>query len=85
MKAELYNYDIYPKVFLCDREQTVTVQPLGDHAAVPPGMACQVEIQKMDRDNWKQYPESSGRKLLTVPVSDDGCLRFTAHYEGEGE
>lgn len=85
MKAELYNYDIYPKVFLCDKEQTVTVQPLGDHAAVRPGTQCTVEIQKMNRDNWKQYPEISGRKLLTVPVSEDGCLRFTACYEGEGE
>ena len=85
MKAVLYDYDIYPKVLLCGREQTVTVQPLGGHAVVPPGMACQVEIQKMDRDNWKQYPEISGRKLLTVPVSEDGCLSFTAHYEGEGE
>lgn len=85
MKAELYNYDIYPKVFLCGREQTVTVQPLGDHAAVPPGTVCQIEIQKMDRDNWKQYSEISGRKLLTVPVSEDGCLRFAAHYDGEGE
>ncbi len=85
MKQVLYDYDIYPKVFPCGREQTVTVQPLGDHAVVAPGTVCQIEIQKMDRDNWKQYPEISGRKLLTVAVSEDGCLRFTARYEGEGE
>ena len=85
MKLELYNYDIYPKVFPCGRTQMVTVQPLGGHVAVLPGMVCQVEIKKMDRDNWQQYPEISGRQLMAVPVSEDGCLHFTAHYDAEGE
>ena len=85
MKRELYDYDIYPKVFLADREQTVTVQPLGAHAAIPPGTPCRVEVQKMNRDNWKQYPEISGRLVLETPVEADGCLRFTAYYAGEGE
>jgi len=85
MKEVLYDYDIYPKVFLADREQTVTVQPLGDHAAVAPGALCCIEIQKMNQDNWKQYPEISGRTELTIPVSDDGCLHFSAFFHGEGE
>lgn len=85
MKAILYDYDIYPKVFLANREQTVTVQPLGEHAAVAPGTLCQIEIQKMNRDNWKQYPEVSGRKVHTVEVSADGCLHFTNTFVGEGE
>lgn len=85
MKAMLYDYDIYPKVFLADRQQTVTVQPLGGHGAVPPGMVCRIEIQKMNRDNWKQYPELSGRKVLEVPVDADGCLRFSETFAGEGE
>ncbi len=85
MKEVFYNYDIYPKVFLADRQQTVTIQPLGGHAAIPPGVICRVEIQKMNRDNWKQYPEISGRRVLEVPVDTDGCLRFTDTFAGEGE
>lgn len=85
MKQVLYNYDIYPKVFLADREQTVTIQPLGTHAAISPGVMCAIEIQKMNRDNWKQYPEISGRLCIEQPVDADGCLRFTALYQGEGE
>ena len=85
MKASLYNYDIYPKVFLADREQTITVQPLGDHGAVAPGTLCQIEIQKMNRDNWKRYPEVSGRKVFKTEVSPDRCLRFADTFVGEGE
>lgn len=85
MKQSLYDYDIYPKVFLADRKQIVTIQPLGGHAAVAPGTPCCIEIQKMNRDNWKQYPEISGRKVHTVEVSADGCLRFTDTFIGEGE
>ena len=33
MKPVLYNYDIYPKVFLGDTRKMITVQPLGDQAA----------------------------------------------------
>ena len=36
MKIELYDYDIYPKVFLAGGERTVTIQPLGLHAAFAP-------------------------------------------------
>ena len=32
MKPIFYHYDIYPKVFLGDREQKITIQPLGLHA-----------------------------------------------------
>ena len=85
MRVDLYQFDIYPKVFLADREQTITVQPLGKHTAVPPGVPCRIVVEKMNRDNWKQYPEISGRKEFVQEVSADGCLRFTNTFVGEGQ
>lgn len=85
MKAVLYNYDIFPKVFLGDRDTAVTVQPLGDHTAFVPGQEYTVRIFKVNQSNPKHYPERSGRSELTVVPDADGCLRFTAHFEGEGE
>ena len=40
MKRELYDYDIFPKVFLTGRPARVTVKPLGIHAAFAPGSDC---------------------------------------------
>ena len=85
MKQELYNFDIFPKVFLCDREQTVSVQPLGDHAAAVLGSVCVIEIRKVDRDNYQHYPEISDRVCMEKAVDDDGILRFSAMFRGEGE
>ena len=36
MKQVFYDYDVFPKVFLGDREKTVTVQPLGINSAFTP-------------------------------------------------
>ena len=85
MKVALHQFDIYPKVFLANREQTITIQPLGKHTAVPPGVPCRIVVEKMNRDNWKQYPEISGRTEHVKEVSADGCLRFTDTFVGEGE
>lgn len=85
MKNVLYDYDIYPKVFLGDREQSITVQPLGDHAFPVPEGEYHVEILKVNRDNWKQYPEIDGKVHLTLQPCENGCLRFSSYFEGEGE
>lgn len=57
MHEILYNYDIYPKVFLGDREQTITIQPLGDHANGVPGFEYFIEVRKIGNANPESYPE----------------------------
>ena len=85
MKRELYNYDIYPKVFLGDRETTVTVKPLGAHANFTADKTYDVEVFKVSESNPRRYPERSGRTSLTVVPETDGTLRIAAFYRGEGE
>ena len=85
MKKELYNYDIYPKVFLADSTKKITVQPLGDHAAFEKGKEYTLNIYKVNQSNPNRYPERSGRSTLTAVPDEDGCLRFEAFFEGEGE
>ncbi len=85
MHAILYNYDIYPKVFLGDREQSVTIKPLGLHAAFEAEREYVVRIYKVNESNPKVYPERSGRSSLAAVPDADGCLRITAYFEGEGE
>ena len=85
MKKELHYYDIYPKVFLGDREKHITVKPLGDHASFESEHVYTVKIFKVNQSNPKVYPERSGRSSLTLTPDADGCLRFSAYFEGEGE
>ena len=85
MKPIFYHYDIYPKVFLGDREQKITIQPLGLHAEFVQDHVYTLRIFKVNQSNPSVYPERSGRSELTVEPDVDGCLRFTAHFEGEGE
>lgn len=85
MKRELYNYDVYPKVFLGDREQTVTVQPLGRHSQFLSDHSYRIAVRKVNEGNPATYPERSGRHELHVTPNADGCLVFSVYYEGEGE
>ena len=85
MKKELYNYDVYPKVFLGDRETTVTVQPLGLHSSFVEGHSYRVTVRKVNQGNPATYPERSGRTELHVTPDEAGKLVFTVYYEGEGE
>lgn len=85
LKQVLYNYDIYPKVFLGDRETRVTIQPLGLHAAFEVGREYTLRIYKVNQSNPKVYPERTGRVECVCTPDEDGCLRFKAFFEGEGE
>ena len=85
MKQVYYDYDVYPKVFLGDREKTVTVKPLGINTAFAKDKAYTVEVLKVNQGNARVWPERSGRATLSVTPDADGCLRVTAYFEGEGE
>ena len=85
MKKELYNYDVYPKAFLGDRKTTVTVKPLGDHAAFTADKLYSVEIFKVSESNPRAYPERDRRTELEIVPENDGSLKITAFFRGEGE
>lgn len=84
MKAVLYNYDVFPKVFLGDRSQKITIQPLGSHCEFKKS-EYPLKIFKVNQSNPAKYPERSGRSELTVFPEADGCIRFEAYFEGEGQ
>ena len=85
MKAVLYNYDIFPLAFLGDREQEITIQPLGGHAAFEQGHVYTVKIDKHAQSRPHIYPERPMATRIEVTPGEDGCLHFSAFFEGEGE
>ncbi|MBE6597710.1 MAG: PHP domain-containing protein [Ruminococcaceae bacterium] len=85
MNRILYDFDIYPKVFLGDREQTVNIQPLGAQASFTEGKSYTIKVLKVNQSIPSVYPERSGRSILEAIPDEDGYIRFTAFFEGEGE
>lgn len=85
MKAVLYNYDVYPKVFLANREKLITIQPLGDHAAFAADKEYTLRIYKVNQANPGPYPERGGRFEAVVKPDQKGYLCFNGFFEGEGE
>lgn len=85
MKTELSYYDIFPKVFMENREVRITVKPLGWHAAFEPGVAYTVGIRPMSEADPHNSPERDNKAEYAVVPGDDGCLRFSHRFHGEQE
>lgn len=85
MSEILYNYDIYPKAFLCDRPETITIQPLGGHVAFDPAKTYKLTVYKLSESNARHYPERDHHQTFHLRPEEDGCLRFCCTFAGEGE
>ncbi len=83
IKTELFNFDIYPKVFPCDEKITVTVRPLGDHALTPG--AYTVVVQGLNDGKYIDYPDRKNLSCYTVVTDENGCISFSHIYKGEQE
>ncbi len=85
MKTELCNYDIFPKVLIEGREATVTVKPLGAHAAFESGIDYTIRVLAIGDGDPTTYPARNNLREFRVAPSPDGCLRFSASFCGEQE
>ncbi|MBQ4353258.1 MAG: hypothetical protein IJC71_00040 [Clostridia bacterium] len=84
MKSELYNYRIFPMIFPAGDEVTLTVKPLGDHAAFRG--EYHISVHRLDAGS----PRPDGcyaynRADYDVSPDEDGCLRITYTAASEGE
>lgn len=84
MKSELYNYDIFPKVFLTGTEKTITIKPLGIHAQFDPETTYDVYVKESRVSDEQKYAGSNGFKRYPTMPDADGCLRVTTSCASEG-
>ncbi len=83
IKNELFNYDIFPKVFPCGEPVEVTVKPLGAHAAFEGEYS--VQVRALNEGNIIYYPDRKNLVPYDVSPDADGCLRFTHTFMDEQE
>ena len=84
MKSELYDYDIFPKVFPVGKEVTVTIKPMGQHAAFTES-SYEMLLCPLDQGTERDYPHYSGFEHFELKPEADGCLRFAHTYPAEEE
>ena len=83
VSLELFNYDIFPKVFPCDKAVEVTVKPLGAHVEFKGEYT--VWVKALTQGNIRDYKERNNLVEYSVTPDEDGCIRFTHTYKDEQE
>ena len=83
MKQELYNYDIFPKVFPVGSATEITVKPLGKHTAF--SGAYRVVVQRLDAGSLGYDFAEWNHTDYDLTPGEDGALRFTYTADAECE
>ena len=82
METELHYYDIYPKVIPAGRCSTITIKPLGAHAAFKSNV-YKLRICPFDEGTPWDYPNRRNSFEYDVRPCEDGCIRFSFEFFGE--
>ena len=83
MKQDLYNYDIFPKVFPVGSATEITVKPLGQHTKFDG--SYRVVVQRLDAGSLGYDFAKWNHTDYDLTPGEDGALRFTYTAEVECE
>ena len=83
MNLTLHYYDVYPKVFLINRETEITIRPLGQHVAFFGDY--QLRILSAAQGKPGCYPCHENYVDMQVQTQQDGCIRFSHSFAQEGQ
>ena len=83
MKRELHHYDIFPKVIMVGEEVTITLKPLGYHAAFTGNE--EFRLISTAHGAVDDYPARNNYKKIDMVIGEDGCARFTWTFPEESE
>ena len=83
MNLTLHYYDIFPKVFLINRETEITIRPLGQHVAF--SGEYQLRILSAAQGRPGCYPCHENYVDMQVQTRQDGCIQFSHCFAQEGQ
>lgn len=83
MNLTLHYYDVYPKVFLINRETEITIRPLGQHVAFSGDYQLRILSAAQGRPGC--YPCHENYVDMQVQTQQDGCIRFSHSFAQEGQ
>lgn len=83
MKQELYNYDIFPKVFPVGSPTEITIKPLGEHVKF--SGEYRVVVQRLDAGSVNYDFAKWNHTDYDLTPDEDGAFRFTYTADVECE
>ncbi len=84
IKKEIYDCDVFPKVFLTNRPAHITVKPLGFHAGFIPDSVYRIQVRESAVAEDKRFPGSGGCRDYEIKPDADGCIRIDTDFPREG-
>ena len=85
MKRELINYDIFPKVIPVGREVSITIKPMGGHAAFTVGVEYTIAIHTTTEGSNRTYPNRKNYAEYKMMPNENGGFVITHTFEKESE
>lgn len=82
MKRALYDYDIFPKVFLTGRRK-ITIRPLGARPEFSFGDLCVISVLEVEKAQESRYPGTNGGQTIECSPDEKGTLVFEANFPNE--
>ena len=85
IQADLRNYDLFPRVVIEGDPVTVTIRPLGQHAAFDPEAEYRVLVLPRNDRDYKSVTETRAPRVteLFKKPDADGCIRVPFTFRGE--
>jgi len=84
MKWELANYEIYPKILKAGEMSSITIRPLGRHAAFADGNEYLIRFLPMDESLEPMDMDDEAYDSIAVKP-ENGVLNFRYTFRGEQE
>ena len=85
MKRELLNYDIFPKVIPVGKEVTITIKPMGAHAAFTKGTEYTIGICTLTEGKLATYPRRNNYAEYKMKPLENGGFCITHTFAKESE
>ncbi len=82
ISENLYNFDVFPKVFVKGKEAEIHIRPLGGRQIFEPGKAYDIFICALDDGEAAIYPTGDYRYLSAV-CDEEGGFTFKHTFEKE--
>ena len=85
MKRELINYDIFPKVIPTGKEVTITIKPMGGHAAFTAEKEYTIAICTLTEGKPSTYPRRNNYAEYKMMPTENGGFVITHTFAKESE
>lgn len=85
MTDDLYNFDVFPRVFRVGKEAEIHVRQLGARPVFLPGESYKLIVCALEGGNPAEFPATGDYRAREVTADEEGNFAFTHTFDSEQE